>query len=363
MRGPTDTSGDTQAAQIEETELAAQCRAFVDSTTDIFTHIGPSGEMSYVTDTEPALGRSRKEFLETSLDEFIHPDDRPRAVECFETALAGEKPSPVELRFRHGEGHWIWIESSASPIPPTYDLDGVVTVTREVTERKRRERELKETQAELERSNETLRRQNRRLDRFAAVVSHDFRNPLSVARGLLRRARTEVDSDSLDGMVGPIDRMASMIEELRTLTMSHRRDTKTTPVSIAARAETAWSTTETGDSDLRVLLDPAVEYEADLGLLDHIFENLFRNAVVHNEPPVTVTVGGLADGSGFYVADDGTGIPPTRTDEVLEYGYSTASEGTGAGLTIVSDFVAAHGWELAITDADDGGARFEIHVD
>ncbi|KDE60178.2 histidine kinase [Halostagnicola sp. A56] len=309
------------------------------------------------------LGRTTKEFLETPLEEFIHSEDKERAVECFESALAGTAPMTVELRFRHGDGHWIWIESSASPIPSEYDLDGVVTVTREVTERKRRERKLKETQAELKRSNEQLRRQNRRLDRFASVVSHDFRSPLSVATGRLRQAREEHDSESLDAMVEPVDRMARMIDELRTLTMSQRRDVKTTPVAIATRAEAAWAMTETGDSELRVRIDPDREYEADLGLLDHIFENLFRNAIVHNETPVTVTVGSLAERQGFYVADDGTGIPSERVETVLEYGYSTADEGTGDGLTIVSEFIEAQGWELAITGAVDGGARFEIRTD
>jgi len=363
MRGPTDTPTDTQAARIEATDLAAQYHAFVDSTTDIFTHIRPNGEMASVTSTKAMLGRSRQEFRETSLVEFIHSEDRARAVDCFESALAGEEPSSVELRFRHGDGHWIWIESSASPIPSTYDLDGVVTVTREITERKQRETELKETQAELEQSNEKLRRQNRRLDRFAAVVSHDFRNPLSVVRGLLRRARKTANSEVLDSMVDPLDRMARMIGELRTLTVTHRREVNATPVSIAARAETAWSTTETGESELRVRIDPTVEYKADFGLLDHVFENLFRNAVVHNTDPVTVTVGALAERSGFYVADDGSGIPAEQVADVLEYGYSTAGDGTGIGLTIVADFVDAHGWELAITDAADGGARFEICTD
>ncbi|MFH5798474.1 sensor histidine kinase [Haladaptatus sp. CMAA 1911] len=362
MRGPDDTGENTLATWLTDATVAERCYAFVDSTTDIFTHIRPDGEMTYVTNTEAMLGRSRQEFLETPLEEFIHPEDKARAIECFESALAGTAPSTVELQFRHGDGHWIWIESSASPIPSEYDLDGVVTVTRDVTERKRREQKLKATQTELEQSNEKLRRQNRRLDRFASVVSHDFRNPLSIANGRLRRARKEHDSKYLDAMVEPIDRMARMIDELRTLTMSQRRTTKTTPVSIGSRAETAWATTDTGDSELHVLIDRRTQYEADLGLLDHIFENLFRNAVNHNREPVTVTVGSLAGRAGFYVADDGTGIPSERVDDVLEYGYSTAGEGTGVGLTIVSEFVEAHGWELTIADSEDGGAKFEISI-
>jgi PAS domain S-box-containing protein len=359
MSEPTETDD----AWLDGADAVAQSRAFVDSTMDIFTHIQPDGEMAHVTSTDAVLGRSRAEFVETSLVEFIHPDDSARAMGAFETALAGEAPSPVELRFRHGDGHWIWIECSASPIPSEYDLSGVVTVTREVTERKRREQELQRTQRELEQSNEALQRQNRRLDRFAAVVSHDFQNPLGIARGRLRRARSACETDELDAMVEPLDRMARMIDELRTLTMSQRRAVETEPVPIAARADAAWSVTETGDSELRVLLDRNTEYGADFGLLDHIFENLFRNAVAHNVDPVTVTVGPLAERPGFYVEDDGTGIPNDRLGDVFEYGYSTAGEGTGVGLTIVSEFVEAHGWELATTDAEGGGARFEIAVE
>ncbi|WP_348533086.1 sensor histidine kinase [Haloarcula marina] len=71
-------------------------------------------------------------------------------------------------------------------------------------------------------------------------------------------------------------------------------------------------------------MDRDTQYEADRGLLDHVFENLFRNAVTHNDEPVTVTVGSLEDRPGFYIADDGTGIPPEEVDAALEYGYSTA---------------------------------------
>lgn len=358
-----DTGNYSQVDYLENADMAERCCAFVDSTTDIFTHIRPDGEMTTVTNTEEMTGRGREEFLETSLVEYIHPDDKARGIEAFESALTGEATSPVELRFRHGDGHWIWIESSTTPIPPEYDLEGVVTSTREITERKRREEELEETQAELEQSNEELQRQNRRLDQFASVISHDLRNPLNVASGRLELAREECDNEHLEAVVKPIDRMARMIDDLLTLTSSQHRAAKTRPVPIASRAFAAWATTETGDSELRILIEEEVEYEADPGLLDHIFENLFRNAVVHNQLPVTVTVDSLEDRPGFSVADDGIGIPSDQADDVFEDGYTTGGEGTGFGLTIVNEFVEAHGWQLAIEESEDGGARFEIYID
>jgi signal transduction histidine kinase len=89
-----------------------------------------------------------------------------------------------------------------------------------------------------------------------------------------------------------------------------------------------------------------------------LFENLFRNAVNHGGGEVTVTIGEIADG--FYVADDGAGIPDDERDDIFEAGYSTADGGTGFGLAIVKEVVEAHGWEIRVTDSEMGGARFEI---
>jgi signal transduction histidine kinase len=73
---------------------------------------------------------------------------------------------------------------------------------------------------------------------------------------------------------------------------------------------------------------------------------------------VTVTVGRTADG--FYVADDGPGIPESDRERVFETGYSTDSEGTGLGLSIVRNIAEVHGWSVAVTDGDGGGACFEF---
>jgi len=73
---------------------------------------------------------------------------------------------------------------------------------------------------------------------------------------------------------------------------------------------------------------------------------------------VTVTVGRTADG--FYVEDDGPGIPESERDRVFEGGYTTADDGTGFGLNIVRTVAEAHGWTVAVTEGAAGGARFEF---
>ncbi len=75
---------------------------------------------------------------------------------------------------------------------------------------------------------------------------------------------------------------------------------------------------------------------------------------------MTVRVGPLSDDSGFFVADDGQGIPADEREQVFEKGYTTSTEGTGLGLRIVNEIATAHGGEVTVTESEDGGARFEI---
>jgi signal transduction histidine kinase len=96
----------------------------------------------------------------------------------------------------------------------------------------------------------------------------------------------------------------------------------------------------------------------------NVFENLFRNAVDHNEPPLTVRVGTLDSGrSGFYIEDDGGGIPEDAREEIFDHGHTTSDDGTGLGLYIVNELVTAHGWEISVTGGRDGGARFEVETE
>ena len=87
-------------------------------------------------------------------------------------------------------------------------------------------------------------------------------------------------------------------------------------------------------------------------------QSLDRNEGTSSEGSLTVTVGALSDG--FYVADDGTGIPADERETVFEPGHSTMNGGTGLGLAIVKQIITAHDWNVTLTTADCGGARFEI---
>ncbi|SDY64797.1 PAS domain S-box protein [Halopenitus persicus] len=211
---------------------------------------------------------------------------------------------------------------------------------------------------ELRERTQELRRQNERLDKFASVLSHDLRNPLNVAQGRLDLAQRECDSEHLDSVAQAHDRMDTLIQDVLTLTREGRSVGETTTVSVATVAEAAWDHVETDEATVEIT--GSQEIKADESRLRQLFENLFRNAVEHAGNACTVSVGTLDDPPGFYVADDGPGIPPDESDTVFDSGYSTASEGTGFGLSIVKQIAEAHGWEVNVTASDRGGARFEI---
>jgi signal transduction histidine kinase len=284
-------------------------------------------------------------------------------------------------------------------------IDRVMAVSQEITEQRRRERELED--------------RTERLEEFASVVSHDLRNPLRVAEGRMELARTECDSEHLAAVETALDRMNHIVEDVLWLAHEGREIGETEIVDLRERVEAAWSLSVDGHEGAELVVTDAgpgsVEtIEADASRLDQLLENLFRNSVEHGstaprsgdrgdsvergptssrpeadditERPsvnsrnptrsddsvergstdertgpgggVTVTVR-LFDG-GFTVEDDGPGIPEAVRERLFADGVSPTEDGTGFGLGIVKRIAEAHGWEVAIRDSPSDGARFVI---
>ncbi|WP_252699673.1 sensor histidine kinase [Natronosalvus vescus] len=196
------------------------------------------------------------------------------------------------------------------------------------------------------------------LERFARVVSHDLRNPLSVASGYLELAQDECECDHLAPIKAMHTRMETLIEELLILAQQGDIVSECEPVGFEEAIMTSWQEVATAQATLALDLEPGTRLITDPSRLRQLLNNLFRNAIDHASTTVTVRVGQLE--SGFYVEDDGPGIADNDQSHVLEWGYSTAEDGTGYGLHIVSKIARAHGWQIAIMTGTEGGARFEF---
>jgi signal transduction histidine kinase len=211
---------------------------------------------------------------------------------------------------------------------------------------------------ELQRKQVTteLQRQNERLEEFVGIVSHDLRNPLNVLLSRLELAKETGDAEEFARCFDAVERMETLIDDLLTLSKAGKEIEDIELVALGELAELAWESVPTDSATLQTTATDTVP--ADASRLKQLFENLFRNAIEHGGADVTVTVGALEHG--FYVEDDGSGLPEDDRDEVFESGYTTTTTGTGFGLAIVANIVEAHGWEIRATESASGGARFEI---
>lgn len=195
------------------------------------------------------------------------------------------------------------------------------------------------------------------LEVVADVLSHDFKNHLNVVSGNLELALEADDADAFIARASNgLTRLESLVEEVVSLAKTGDIVREMERVELHDRAEAVWASVETGGATLE--LERGVEFLASPRSVDHILENLMGNAVAHAGPEVTVKVGGLTDG--FYLEDDGPGIPPDSRERVFERGYTTDEASTGLGLPIVKRIVDAQGWTIDVVESSEGGARFEI---
>jgi signal transduction histidine kinase len=203
-----------------------------------------------------------------------------------------------------------------------------------------------------------LQQANERLDRFASIISHDLRNPLTTLKGWIELAKEDENDAALERCEQVIDRMHELIDDLLTLARAGDVIAELSDVSLADSVEQSWESVDTRGAEL--IVDDDISIQADEERLRQLLENLFRNAIEHGVPQVAVHVGVIDHGTGVYIEDNGPGIPTDQREDVFESGYSTAEEGTGIGLSIVKEICDAHDWEVHLTDGSDGGARFEI---
>lgn len=240
------------------------------------------------------------------------------------------------------------IDFSIKPVTDELgEVELLVPEGRDITELTERERE--------------LQRQTERFQEFASVVTHELRSTLSVLQGNLELAGTFEDREdqhvqTAERTLGQMDRL---IDDFRGLASAWTAVEETTTVDLDAASERAWTTVTNGAEPTNGTLVSAnaPQIAADATRLQTLLESLFRNALDHGGDDVAVEVGAVDEG--FFVADDGPGIPADDHSVVFRSGYTT-SDGTGFGLAIAEAVAEAHGWEITATESDRGGARFEV---
>ena len=298
---------------------------------------------------EGEFGYESETVVGENVDEYVLPDEEEKQVrgERFNRRLREGKNVSAEVIRKTMDGPRHFILQVIPLELDSHNLSGFAIYT-DITEQQERE--------------EMLRKQNERLDEFASIISHDLRNPLSVATGFLELARETGDDDHFDRADRALDDMQEFLDDLLQLAREGRLVGELDEAELETVARRAWANVATGGATLE--FESGCSVAVDRARATELFENLFINAVEHGGADVIVRVGTLScesgEPTGFYVEDDGPGVPEDERDRVFESGYTTDDAGTGLGLAIVQRIAEAHGWTAEITDGDGGGARFEF---
>ena len=255
----------------------------------------------------------------------------------------GEPVYDVEHGVRQSDGDVVWLSINAAPLWDERDeLKHVVTVLSDTTARKRQNQSLNATVNQLE--------------GFGNILSHDLGNILQIAQGRLELAREVDDSEHIETVDESIERAKGMLDELTTAMQAGSVVEEVSTVEVSEVFDRAWQSQATADATKEI--EEEIQVRADEMALQRMFENLVRNAFEHGENTATVRLGSLVDG--FYVEDDGPGIPTDERPKVFEPGYTTKADGTGTGLVSIHQIALAHGWKPTIGEGAEGGARFKF---
>ena len=375
---------DRKRAEVALHESRAMFQGFFEYAPDAVVVVNRDGRIARVnTQTETMFGYHRDELLGKPV-EILIPQ---RFHQKHETHRAGYFPSPhvrpmgagLDLYGRRKDGSEFPVDIVLGPLD-TAGGTVVVSMVRDITERKRVEEEIRTLNAELEQRvvdrTAQLEAANKELEAFSYSVSHDLRAPLrgidGFSQSLLEDYGDRLDAagaDFLRRVRAATQRMGHLIDDLLDLSRVTRSEFRRETVDLSALARGIADDLLKREPERRVefALAEGVMAEGDVRLLRLALENLLGNAwkFTSKRPQATITFGvgrGAHGGPEYFVRDDGAGFDMAYADKLFgpfqRLHAITEFEGTGIGLATVQRIVHRHGGQVRAEGAVGQGATF-----
>jgi PAS domain S-box-containing protein len=372
------------AAALAESE--AKFRAMVETTQEWVWAVDDQGRHTYSNPgVERILGYRPEELLGRDGIDLVHEDDRQRVMWLAnDERVLKDGWSNIVLRWRHKDGSYRHLETSATPIlDEAGKLRGFRGTDRDVTERVQAEQE-RERLLELERAqNQRLRELDKLKDEFIALVSHELRTPLTSIRGytelLLDGAAGEISDDQRQ-FLGVVDRnsqrLLHLVGDLLFLAQieAGKLALDVGAVDLAAIAsesvEAARPAAEDKEITLTLATSPVPLLAGDQERIGQLLDNLVSNAVKFTPGGgrVDIRVRGHRGRAVIEVRDSGIGIPKDEKKFLFQRFFRTSSatehaiQGTGLGLAISKAIVEAHGGAITVESEEGAGTTFRVSL-
>ncbi|WP_216899937.1 HAMP domain-containing sensor histidine kinase [Nocardia alni] len=220
---------------------------------------------------------------------------------------------------------------------------------------------------------DSLQRRIERERRLVGDVSHELRTPLTTLTtsvGVMARHEEDLPERSRRALAlvqAELDHLRRLLDDLLALARAearmHRADAE--PLSVRELLEHTLAELRYPPELLRVSIDVTV-----LGRkleLERALVNLLENAERHGGGVVAVTAGRVGREAVITVEDAGPGVAPEDRTRIFDRFVTVrrsrrAGTGTGIGLALVAETVAAHGGRVECGDRPGGGARFIVNI-
>lgn len=352
-------------------------RSLVQNASDVITIFDTDGTIHYVTPSvERVLGYQPEELIGDSIFGYVHPDDLEQASSIFAEVL--DKPGvhpTIEFRLPHADESWRYLEHVVSNLLDDPSVNGIVVNSRDITERKRAEEEMKEANRRLEEI-AALRTD------FTAMVAHELGSPLATVRGFLDVLATgelgpAEQTDALAKIGAEIEKLSILVADVRSAAAIERDEFALMPrrtwVSELLDDAVRFAKTIPGDHPLTVKTVAETQVRVDPYRIGQVLRNLLSNAAKYSPDGAPVELRAILGETpgrvSIEVADRGYGIHYDDVDRIFEkFGRGRdrtgrKAYGVGLGLYLSRRIVQAHGGELTFRPAAGGGSVFSFDLE
>jgi PAS domain S-box-containing protein len=335
-------------------------RALTEGISDVIFVLDPLGTVTFVSrSVQEHLGGHWTDRLDRPLIDIVHPDDRERFSRALNTVLSSRSFGPEEFCMRTENGSWRDIEVAATNLLAHPQVQGLVFNLRDVTERKKIERQVAQAQRLSS------------VGRVAAQVAHEFNNALmgiqANAEVLRRRLTQNVElHPALDGITTSVARAKQITSDILEFGRPPRLDLRSVRADDIVR-QTLEGMGPQLPATIRVNAELAETPPilADPSRLSQVLVNLALNAkdaMAKTGGTLTIATSLEGDAVHFKVTDTGEGMPSENLDRIFEPLFTTRKKGSGIGLSVVHQIVTAHGGHIFVESEAGKGTTFDIAI-